>query len=443
MDVTSSESPSEMLIETRQESDPVIPLSKAGPRWSRGSGLAFGTSTGFGGVYVTVEWRAIPLTTRGGAKATGGCRELAQLVLRKAGGQRTGPELWSCDAQVLLPVCCVALQVVAEMKSPLEECAEGEPFHVVTPLLESWALSQVAGVPVFLKYENVQPTGSFKIRGIGHFCQEVAKKGCRHLVCSSGGNAGIAAAYAARKLGIPATIVLPEGTSVKVVKRLQWEGAEVQLTGKIWDEANLRAQELAKNDGWVNVPPFDHPLIWEGHMSLVRELKAALGTPPGALVLAVGGGGLLAGVSAGLAEVGWQHVPIIAMETQGAHCFNAAIKAGRLVTLPGITSLAKSLGARTVAARALECTKEFRIFSEVVADAEAMSAVQRFLDDERTLVEPACGAALAAIYSGLLGRLQAEGHLCPSPASVVVIVCGGNSIDSGELQALKSQLGQD
>ncbi|XP_069414150.1 serine dehydratase-like isoform X2 [Ovis canadensis] len=269
------------------------------------------------------------------------------------------------------------------MKSPLEECAEGEPFHVLTPLLESWALSQVAGMPVFLKYENVQPTGSFKIRGIGHFCQE------------------------------------------------------------IWDEANLRAQELAKNDGWVNVPPFDHPLIWEGHMSLVRELKAALGTPPGALVLAVGGGGLLAGVSAGLAEVGWQHVPIIAMETQGAHCFNAAIKAGRLVTLPGITSLAKSLGARTVAARALECTKEFRIFSEVVADAEAMSAVQRFLDDERTLVEPACGAALAAIYSGLLGRLQAEGHLCPSPASVVVIVCGGNSIDSGELQALKAQLGQD
>ncbi|XP_030192722.1 serine dehydratase-like isoform X2 [Lynx canadensis] len=328
------------------------------------------------------------------------------------------------------------------MESPLADCAQGGHFHVVTPLLESRALSQVAGTTVFLKCENVRPAGSFRIRAIGHFCQEAVKSGCRHLVCSSGGNAGIAAAYAARKLGIPATIVLPEGTSPHVVRRLQGEGAEVQLAGKVWDEASLKAQELAKRDGWVNVPPFDHPLIWEGHASLVRELKAALGTPPGALVLAVGGGGLLAGVAAGLIEVGWQHVPIITAETQGAHCFNAAIKAGKLVTLPDITSVAKSLGAKTVARRALECTKELEIFSEVVDDAQAVSAVQKFLDDERMLVEPACGAALAVIYSGLLGRLQAEGRLNPSLASVVVIVCGGNNINSQGLQALKTQLGQ-
>ncbi|KAM5200572.1 serine dehydratase-like isoform 1-T4 [Hipposideros larvatus] len=275
---------------------------------------------------------------------------------------------------------------------------------------------------------------------------------CSQLAPSRSGASGISArrwprrdanTWCAPQLGIPATIVLPEGTSLKVVKRLQGEGAEVQLAGKVWDEANLRAQELAKRDGWVNVPPFDHPLVWEGHISLVRELKAALGTPPGALVLAVGGGGLLAGVSAGLAEVGWQHVPIVAVETQGAHCFNAAIKAGRLVTLPHITSVAKCLGAKTVASQALACTQEFEILSEVVNDVEAVNAVQRFLDDERMLVEPACGAALAAIYSGLLGRLQAEGRLQPSLVSVVVIVCGGNSIDSQELQALRAQLGQN
>uniref|UniRef100_A0A2K6N044 L-serine ammonia-lyase n=1 Tax=Rhinopithecus bieti TaxID=61621 RepID=A0A2K6N044_RHIBE len=285
------------------------------------------------------------------------------------------------------------------MDGPVAERAKQEPFHVVTPLLESWALSQVAGMPIFLKCENVQPSGSFKIRGIGHFCQEMAKKGCRHLVCSSGGNAGIAAAYAARKLGVPATVVLPESTSLQVVQRLQGEGAEVQLTGKVWDEANLRAQELAKRDGWVNVSPFDHPLIWKGHASLVQELKEVLRTPP-------------------------------------------AITAGKLVTLPDITSVAKSLGAKTVAARALECMRVCEIHSEVVEDAEAVSAVQQFLDDERMLVEPACGAALAAIYSGLLGRLQAKGCLPPSLTSVVVIVCGGNNINSRELQALKTHLGQ-
>ncbi|XP_032024484.1 serine dehydratase-like [Hylobates moloch] len=328
------------------------------------------------------------------------------------------------------------------MDGPVAERAKQEPFHVVTPLLESWALSQVAGMPIFLKCENVQPSGSFKIRGIGHFCQEMAKKGCRHLVCSSGGNAGIAAAYVARKLGIPATIVLPESTSLQVVRRLQGEGADVQLTGKVWDEANLRAQELAKRDGWVNVHPFDHPLIWKGNASLVQELKAVLRTPPGALVLAVGGGGLLAGVVAGLLEVGWQHVPIVAMETHGAHCFNAAITAGKLVTLPDITSVAKSLGAKTVASRALECMRMCKIHSEVVEDAEAVSAVQQLLDDERMLVEPACGAALAAVYSGLLRRLQAKGCLPPSLPSVVVIVCGGNNINSRELQALKTHLGQ-
>ncbi|GAB1290096.1 Serine dehydratase-like [Apodemus speciosus] len=344
-------------------------------------------------------------------------------------------------------------QRAAGMEGSLAERVPAEPFHRVTPLLESWALSQVAGVPVFLKYENVQIAGSFKIRGIGHFCQQMAKRGCRHLVCSSavtgqevagsnqqGGNAGIAAAYSARKLGIPVTIVLPESTSMQVVRRLQGEGAEVLLTGKVWDEANARAQELATRDGWVNVSPFDHPLIWGRPCQPCSGAEGVAGDPSGGCGAGRGGGGLLAGVTAGLLEVGWQQVPIVAMETRGAHSFNAALQAGRLVTLPDITSVARSLGAKTVAARALECAKECEVLSEVVEDREAVGAVQRFLDDERMLVEPACGAALAAVYSDILGRLQAEGRLSPTLASVVVIVCGGNNISSQQLQELRTQL---
>ncbi|NXN17664.1 SDSL protein, partial [Indicator maculatus] len=322
------------------------------------------------------------------------------------------------------------------------QAGKGEkPFHIISPVLESLPLSKAAGTKVYMKLENVQPTGSFKIRGIGHLCQEAAKKGCRRFVCSSGGNAGLAAAYSAKKLGLPITVVVPNTTGSTTVRRLQELGAEVEVSGKVWDDANRRALELAETEGRVIIPPFDHPLVWQGHASLVQELKESLDTKPDAIVLAVGGGGLLAGVVAGLQQVGWQDVPIIAAETWGAHSFHVALEAGQLISLPDITSVAKCLGAKMVAARALECAQECQVISQVVEDTEAVQAVEEFLDDERMLVQPACGAALALLYTGRLQRLQAEGRLPTLLSSVVVVVCGGSSIQLAQLRALKSQVG--
>ncbi|XP_075625726.1 serine dehydratase-like isoform X2 [Balearica regulorum gibbericeps] len=260
-----------------------------------------------------------------------------------------------------------------------QPCRGEKPFHIISPVLESLPLSKVAGTKVYMKLENVQPTGSFKIRGIGHHCQEAAKEGCRHFICSSGGNAGLAAAYAAKKLGLPITVVVPSTTGPVTVHKLEELGAEVEVSGQVWDEANRRALELAETEGWVSIHPFDHPLVWQGHASLVRELKDSLETKPDAILLAVGGGGLLAGVVAGLHQVGWQDIPIIAAETWGAHSFHAALTAGRLVSLPDITSVAKCLGAKTVAARALECAQECQVISQVVEDSEAVRAVEQFL----------------------------------------------------------------
>ncbi|XP_042681951.1 serine dehydratase-like isoform X1 [Centrocercus urophasianus] len=322
------------------------------------------------------------------------------------------------------------------------QCTGGEKtFHIVSPLLESLPLSRAAGTQVYMKLENVQPTGSFKIRGVGHLCQEIARKGCRHFVCSSGGNAGMAAAYAARKLGLPITVVVPSSTGSSTVRRLEELGATVETYGKVWDEANQRALELAQNEGWESIHPFDHPLLWQGHASLVLELKDVLDAKPDAILLAVGGGGLLAGVVAGLQQVGWLDVPIIAAETWGAHSFHVALKAGHLVTLPDITSVAKCLGAKTVSARALQCAQEIQVISEVVEDAEAVRAVERFLDDERMLVQPACGAALALLYSGRLQQLQREGRLGTPLGSVVLVICGGSSMTAALLRDLKNQLG--
>jgi len=315
-------------------------------------------------------------------------------------------------------------------------------LHVATPTRESLALSKVAGTSVYLKLDSSQPTGSFKIRGIGHLCQTWANRGCERFVCCSGGNAGMAAAYSARQLGVPATIVVPSVTPNATVERLKDEGANVIIHGKALNESIEYGQQLvANNPGWIFISPFDDPLIWEGHTSLVRELESELGEKPGAVVLSVGGGGLLNGAVEGLRRAGWDDVPIVAMETVGAHSLNAAMKAGKLVTLPEITSIATTLGLRTVSAQTLKLVGEHTVYSELVTDQEAVKAVERFVDDEKILVEPACGAALAAVYCGIIRRLQKEGKLSQELGPVVIVVCGGNNISMEQLWRLKKQLG--
>ncbi|XP_060789758.1 serine dehydratase-like [Neoarius graeffei] len=311
-------------------------------------------------------------------------------------------------------------------------------FHINSPLIESFGMSTRLGSPVYLKMESVQPSGSFKIRGIGHLIQQLAGSNSNGVVCSSGGNAGLATAYTARKLNIPATIIVPSSTPKMVVEKLQDHGASVRVVGKVWDEANAEALRLADSENLTLVPPFDHPLIWKGHSSLVHELKAVLPSEPGAVVLSVGGGGLFCGVIQGLDEVGWGHVPILCMETVGADCLNAAIKAGHLITLPDITSEAKCLGAKTVCSQAFEYSKRPNVISELVTDRQALQAVELFLDEERVLVELACAASLAAVYSSVIQRLQDEGRLCKPLGLLVIIVCGGSSINLAQLQHLRT-----
>lgn len=319
--------------------------------------------------------------------------------------------------------------------------ADIRSLHLNTPLRNSVPLSKLSGTKVYLKLDNAQPTGSFKIRGIGHLCKTWAERGCTHFVCSSGGNAGLAAAYSARMLSIPATILVPTTTPAFTIQRVKDEGATVCVVGEMLDETIEHAKELMKNNpGWVYIPPFDDPLIWDGHASLVKEMKESLPSKPGAIALSVGGGGMLCGVVQGLREVGWDDVPIIAMETKGAHSLNAAVQAGKLVTLPEISSVAKTLGAKTVGAQTLKVALEHPVFSEVISDQDAVIAIERFLDDEKMLVEPACGAALAAVYSNVFGKLQKEGKLSQDLSSLVIIVCGGNNITLTQLFRLKEQL---
>jgi len=289
-------------------------------------------------------------------------------------------------------------------------------LHVVTPLWESQPLSTALGAPVFLKMEAFQPVGSFKARGMGAACRAAKASGARKLVCASGGNAGLAVAYAGRKLGLPTTIVVPASTSPFMRERIRAEGAAVLVYGDSWDDAHAHAVQLADAEGGASIHPFDDPQVWRGHAPLVHEI-AVEGVVPGAVVVSVGGGGLLIGLLQGMHELGWTDVPVLAVETEGAASFAAATRAGRLVTLDRIDSIATTLGARTVAAEALAWTRRHPITAHTVTDRAAVTACRRFADDHRVLVEPACGASLSTVYDRA-APLDAR-----SP--VVVIVCGG------------------
>lgn len=314
-----------------------------------------------------------------------------------------------------------------------------------TPLVESLVLQRrhLPEAPVYLKLENTQHTGSFKLRGLSRLCQHAARTGHDTVVTSSGGNAGLAVAFSARRLGITARVYVTQRTSQSVIDTLRREGAKVIVSGTVWDDADKAARDFVANKGGFYCHPFDDPIVWSGHASMMGEVAAELleqgfEEGPSAVVTCVGGGGLLCGVLEGMHRVGWKRVPVIAMETHGAASFRAAWDCGRPVTIDDITSLAITLGAKKVCQRVVDYIHEHPLISELVSDQLAVEACLQFADDHRMLVEPSCGATLSAIYSGLASRLYREGRLQASPRRpLVAIVCGGSAATLRQLQDWK------
>lgn len=304
-------------------------------------------------------------------------------------------------------------------------------LHVKTPLIESPEISSLTGKKIFLKLENTQPAFSFKIRGIGLLCQKAIEEGKTQFISSSGGNAGYAAAYAGKMLGIKTTVFVPSTTPQDTINKIKQLNAEVLTKGDVWDETDKFARNLAKAVNGLYISPFDDPVIWQGHATIIDEIAEKIDKPD-AIILSVGGGGLLCGVIEGLHRNNWQDVPVIASETVGAASFHEAQKAGKLVTLDKIDSIAKSLGAKTVAQQTLEWNKIHEIKSLVVTDKQAVNACLNFANHHRFLVEPACGASLAIAYN--------KNEILKNAKTIVVIVCGGIGVDMHKLEEWKNNL---
>jgi threonine dehydratase len=282
-----------------------------------------------------------------------------------------------------------------------------------TPVVEVEPDTFGTEAPLALKLELLQHTGSFKPRGI--FNRILASRGDADLVvAASGGNAGLAVAYAAAQLGLRAEIFVPESSSPVKVARLRALGAEVTVTGAWYADAYRASQRRAQATGALVVHAYDQPEVAAGQGTVARELEAQLGGVDTVLV-AVGGGGLLAGVATWLEG----RARVVAVEPERCPTLAMALKQGEPVDVEVGGIAADSLGAQRVSATALAVAQRTGV-AAVLVDDEAIAAARRRLWEQlRVVAEPGGAAALAALTSGAWRPSGAE--------RVAVIVCGGNT----------------
>ncbi|NLU70140.1 serine/threonine dehydratase [Streptomyces sp. HNM0574] len=271
---------------------------------------------------------------------------------------------------------------------------------------------------VWLAQEFLQHTGSFKARGALNFLSAHRASGTltdAGVVIASGGNAGLACAWAAARHGVPAVVFVPETAPAVKVGRLRALGAEVRQTGTEYAQAQEASRRYVEETGALAAHAYDDPLVAAGAGTLMEEVHAAL-PELDTVVVAVGGGGLFAGVATAAREHG---VRVLAVEPEHCRALNAAIGAGEPVDVPVDSVAADSLGARRVSGTALERALSPDVRSLLVPD-EAVAAARRALWDGRRLaVEHAAGTALAALTSG---------RYAPEPGErICVVLCGANT----------------
>ena len=276
---------------------------------------------------------------------------------------------------------------------------------------------------VLLKLEMLQHTGSFKARGAFNRLLHAAELGALDpavgVVVASGGNAGLANAYAAAQLGVPATVFVPETAPAVKVALLEQYGARVVLAGQEYATAYDAAQLEVATTGALYCHAYDQPDIAAGAGTLaleaVEQVARELGRPVDTLVVAVGGGGLLAGVTAALAG----SARVVGVEPSGAATLHAALEAGAPVDVPVSGVAADSLGARRLGQIAFDVVGRHLVRSLLVTDDEIVLARRRVWDGWRLVVEHGAAAALAALTSGA--------YLPEPDETVVVVLCGANT----------------
>ncbi len=291
-----------------------------------------------------------------------------------------------------------------------------------TPFVLSTALSERLGVPVGLKLEHHQTTGSFKLRGATNAVLSLSpEQRARGVVAASTGNHGRALAHAAKAEGAVATICMSSLVPENKVAEIRRLGADVRIVGRSQDEAQVEVDRLVAEDGLVMVPPFDDPAVVAGQGTLGLEIVEAM--PDVATVLVpLSGGGLAAGVAAAVKGRS-PKTRVIGLTMERGAAMRASLDAGRPVQVEEVASLADSLGGGIGLDNAVTFVMCRALLDDVVllSEAEIAAGMRHAYAEEREVVEGAGAVGIAALLSGRLGRLDGP----------VAIVLSGRNVDMG------------
>lgn len=305
-------------------------------------------------------------------------------------------------------------------------------FVARTPTHLSVALSEKTGGEVYLKLECFQPVGVFKIRGaINKICslsQSDLKKG---LVTSSSGNHGLSVAFAAKIHGAEAVVVVPENAVKEKVEAIESYGAKVVKYGKDYDEASSKAFEIQKETGTTFVHPFEDPFVIAGQGTVALELLEDV-PDINTIIVPVGGGGLISGICVAAKTLN-RDIRIIGVQPEGSPAVHQSWKAGKIVEVDSVSTIADGLAARKPLDLTFGIIKEHVDDFLLVTEREIDEAVLALIRDAHILAEPSGAASLAA----LLFKYH------PKPDEKVAVIISGANVSADYLKSLLSRQKED
>jgi threonine dehydratase len=286
-----------------------------------------------------------------------------------------------------------------------------------SPCRDSIPLSEITTMKIFCKLDNLQRTGSFKERGARNaLAQLPSDQQKRGVIAASAGNHAQALAYQGKLLGIPATVVMPKFAPLVKVNNCQKLGATVVLHGKDFGEAKAHAHEIAKERALAYIDGYDDPAIIAGQGTMGLEIVEQV-PDLDAVIVPVGGAGLLAGVSLAVKTLR-PDAKIVAVEAENVTSFSAALEAGKPVKIALHPTLADGLAIPQVGSNAFEIARSLVDQTVTVTEEQIALAILRLVELEKSVVEGAAATTLAACLSGKLKELAGK--------RVILLFCGGN-----------------